>query len=236
MNFWKNFWHYHSISGPWLPNGVRKNFRDLGTFSVAFFHFQCWKSAIFLLPVCLTYWPRKYTTSVDNGGDNFYQVWSWYDHPLPTYSILDDNTLCDLDLWPFGLEQLSYLAGHVIDPLTKFEVRVSAHVQYHDLLLVGDVNVLSQSYSSTSTYRIALKKLNIWSHLQPFSATFLLCIHKKRLFVNFRYKFWHHRSIPTPRFPHKVRNFSDLKTPLIFALYILKVHHISTSSLFDLLT
>jgi len=106
----------------------------------------------------------------------------------------------------------------------------------HDLLLVGDVNVLSQSYSSTSTYRIALQKLNIWSHLQPFSATFLLCIHKKRLFVNFRYKFWHHRSIPRPWFPHKVRNFSDLKTPLIFALYILKVHHISTSSLFDLLT
>jgi len=27
----------------------------------------------------------------------------------------------DLDLWPFDLEQLSYMAGHVINPATKFE-------------------------------------------------------------------------------------------------------------------
>ena len=30
-----------------------------------FVHFIYWMSAIFLLPVCLTYWPRKYTTLVD---------------------------------------------------------------------------------------------------------------------------------------------------------------------------
>jgi len=35
--------------------------------------------AIFLLPVCLTYWPRKYTTRVDPHVDNSHQVWSWYD-------------------------------------------------------------------------------------------------------------------------------------------------------------
>ena len=29
-----------------------------------FLHFICWMSAIFLLPVCLTYWPRKYITRV----------------------------------------------------------------------------------------------------------------------------------------------------------------------------
>jgi len=42
-----------------------------------FFHFICWMSAIFLLAVCLTYWPRKYTTRIDPHGDNSHQVWSW---------------------------------------------------------------------------------------------------------------------------------------------------------------
>jgi len=61
-------------------------------------------SAIFLLPVCLTYWPRKYTTRANPHVDNSHQVWSWYDHPLPSYSVF----VCwhvtwpgDLDLWPW---------------------------------------------------------------------------------------------------------------------------------------
>ena len=81
-------------------------------------------SAIFLLPVCLTYWPRKYTTRVDPHVDNSHQVWSWYDHPLPSYSVF----FCwyvtwpgDLDLWPFDLEQLPYMACHETNPATKFE-------------------------------------------------------------------------------------------------------------------
>jgi len=44
-------------------------------------------SAIFLLSVCLTYWPRKYTTRVDPHVDNSHQVWSWWDHTLPSYSV-----------------------------------------------------------------------------------------------------------------------------------------------------
>jgi len=79
---------------------------------------------MYLLPVCLTYWPRKYTTRVDPQVDNSHQVWSWYDYPLPSYSVF----VCwyvtwpvDLDLWPFDLEQLSYMAGHVTNSATKFE-------------------------------------------------------------------------------------------------------------------
>jgi len=34
-------------------------------------HFIFWMSAIFLLPVCLTYWPRKYITRVDPHVDEF---------------------------------------------------------------------------------------------------------------------------------------------------------------------
>jgi len=37
-------------------------------------HFICWMSAIFLLPVCLTYWPRKYTTRVATHVDNCHQL------------------------------------------------------------------------------------------------------------------------------------------------------------------
>jgi len=81
-------------------------------------------SAIFLLPVCLTYWPRKYITRVDPHVDNSHQVWSWYDHTLPNYSVFVCWYVtwpCDLDLWPFDLEQLSCMAGHVPNPATKFE-------------------------------------------------------------------------------------------------------------------
>jgi len=56
-------------------------------------------SAIFLLPACFTYWPRKYTTRVDPHLDNSHQVWSWYDHLLPSYSVLD----CWYVTWPWPL-------------------------------------------------------------------------------------------------------------------------------------
>jgi len=81
-------------------------------------------SAIFLLPVCLTYWPRKYTTRVDPHVDNSHQVWSWYDHTLLSYSVFVwwyVTQPCDLDFWPFDLEQLSYIADHVANPATKYE-------------------------------------------------------------------------------------------------------------------
>jgi len=81
-------------------------------------------SAIFLLPVCLTYWPRKYTTRVDPHVDNSRQVWSWYDHTLLSYSVFVCRYVtgpCDLDLWPFDLEQMSYMASYVINPATKYE-------------------------------------------------------------------------------------------------------------------
>jgi len=65
-------------------------------FALIFLHFICWKSAIFLLPVCLTYWPRKYTTCINSHCNNFHHVWSRYDHPLPSYSDLAANTLRDL--------------------------------------------------------------------------------------------------------------------------------------------
>ena len=72
----------------------------------------------------LTYCPRKYTTCVEPHVDNSHQVWSWYEHPLPSYSVFVCRYVtwpCGLDLWPFDLVQLSYLAGHVANLATKFE-------------------------------------------------------------------------------------------------------------------
>jgi len=83
MNFRCKCRHRRSIRRPRFPIRVQ-NVSDLATFSIDFFlHFICWMSAIFLLPVCLTYWPRKYTTCVDPDVDNSHQVWSWYDHTAP---------------------------------------------------------------------------------------------------------------------------------------------------------
>ena len=90
-------------------------------FPLIFLHFTCWFSAIFLLPVCLTYWPKKYTTRVDPYVDNSHQVWSWYDRHCRVIAFLSADTSRDLDLWPFDLEQLSYMAGHVTNLATKFE-------------------------------------------------------------------------------------------------------------------
>ena len=56
-----------------------------------------------------------------------------------------------------------------------------------------------------------------------------------RLFMNFRSKFRHRRSIRRPRFPIKEQNFSDLLTFSV-DFCILNVRHISTSGLFDVLT
>jgi len=86
--------------------------------------------AIFLLPVCLTYWPRKYTTRVDPHVDNSYQVWSWYDHILPSYSVFVCRYVtwpCDLDLWSFYLEHISYMASHVTSLATKYENPTPVH-------------------------------------------------------------------------------------------------------------
>jgi len=116
VNFLYKFRHRRSIRWPRFPGRFGDVFRW-------FLHFICWMSAIFLLPVCLTYWPRKYTTRVDPHVNNSHQVWSWYDHPLPSYSVFVCWYVtwpCDLDLWPFDLEQLSCMAGHVTNLATKF--------------------------------------------------------------------------------------------------------------------
>jgi len=112
MNYRGKFRHHCLIPQPDFLYSAK--FLWFGNVFHSFLHFICWKSAIFLLPVCLTYWPRKYATRVNPTCDNFDQVWCWQDHPLPSYSVLVADKLRDF-------EQLSYMAGHVTNPATKFE-------------------------------------------------------------------------------------------------------------------
>jgi len=123
MNFRCKFRHHRSIRRPRFPIGVQ-NFSDLATFTVDFLHFICWMSAIFLLPGRLTYWPRKYTTRVEPHVDNSHQVWSWYYHTLPSYSVFVCRHVtwpCNLDLRSFDLEHMSCIASHVTNTATKYE-------------------------------------------------------------------------------------------------------------------
>jgi len=69
------------------------------------------------------------------------------------------------------------------------------------------------SYCSRSGRR----RLPYWTskveHIAAFTAIFSnICTApaQKRLFLNFRYKFWHRRSIPRPQFLIWVQNFADL--------------------------
>jgi len=86
------------------------NFGDLATFSVDYciLYSQCppYFYFRFVWPTDLESIPHAPNPHVDNS----HQVWSWYDHPLPSYTVF----VCwhvtwpgDLDLWPFDLEQLS---------------------------------------------------------------------------------------------------------------------------------
>jgi len=52
---------------------------------------------------------------VDPYVDNSYQVWSWYDHPMPSYS----DFVCWHVTWPFDLEQLFCMADQVANLATK---------------------------------------------------------------------------------------------------------------------
>jgi len=98
LHFRCKFRHRRSIRRPRFPVKSAKFWRFCDVFRW-FLHFIRRMSAIFLLPVCLTYWPRKYTTRVDPHIDNSHQVWSWNEHTLPSYSVL----VCRYITWPWPL-------------------------------------------------------------------------------------------------------------------------------------
>ena len=51
----------------------------------------------------------------------FHQVWSWHDHPLPSYSVIAADTLRDLVTLTFDLLSVVIHGGSRGNPSTKFE-------------------------------------------------------------------------------------------------------------------
>jgi len=106
MNFRCKFRHHLSIPWPWFSYKVQ-NFGDLPTFSIDFcilyaegppyFYFR------FVWPTDSESIPHTSTPH----GENFCQVWSWYDNPLLSYSVPANDTLRDLVTWTFDLFTLN---------------------------------------------------------------------------------------------------------------------------------
>ena len=106
---------------------------------------------------------------------------------------------------------------------------LGAYVIAHSAVLIKAVDEFVRMREITRFVKVALKcliavvlvddDLPYWTskvvHLVAFTAIFsnICTAHaQKRLFMNFRCKFRHRRSIRRPRFPIKVQNFSDLAT------------------------
>jgi len=47
----------------------------------------------FLFPVCVTYFHKKWAIGCLAEWDNFHKMWSWSDHPFPSYDTSTANTL-----------------------------------------------------------------------------------------------------------------------------------------------
>jgi len=100
MNFRCKFKHRCLIRQPRFPIDC-KILAIWRRFQLFVLHFICRISAIFLLPVCLTYWPRQYIT--------------------PSLKLIWPSTTGLSRFWPFDLEDLTYMAGHVTNLVIKFE-------------------------------------------------------------------------------------------------------------------
>ena len=125
MNFRCKFRHQRSICRPRFPIRVQ-NFSDLATFSVGFFAFYMLNVG-HISTSGLTHWPRKYTTRVDPHIDYSFQVWSWYDHTLPSYSVF----VCWYVTWPCDLDvsALRHL-GH-LKQITWFRACAESHTFFN---------------------------------------------------------------------------------------------------------
>jgi len=120
LNFRCKFRHRRSIRRPLFPVKVQ-NFGDLAKFSVDFCILYARISTVFLPPICLTYWPRKYTTRVDPTSIILTKLEVDMTIHCRDIAFLSADTSrdCDLHLWPFHLEQLEYMAGHVTNLATN---------------------------------------------------------------------------------------------------------------------
>jgi len=99
--------------------------------------------------------------------------------------------------------ELSAKTKTVYGPVLKI-TQLSAHAQNHvsiercrksfTAIVLGDHDfpLIASNLGNLTAFRA------IFSHIFTVHA-------QKRLFMNFRLKYWHHHSVPWPRFPYRVR-------------------------------
>ena len=108
-------------------------FRRFGDVFRWLLHFIFWMSAIFPLPVCLTYWPRKYTTRVDPTLiiPTKFEVDMCIHYRV--IAFLSADTSRNLVTLTFDLEQLQCMAGDVSNLATKLEdpIGITFPIDYH---------------------------------------------------------------------------------------------------------
>jgi len=119
MNFQCKFRHRRLICRPRFPFRVQ-NFSDLATFSDDF---------CILYAECPPYfyfrfvWPTD-LESLPHASNPTSIIPTRFEVDMPSYSIFVCwyvTRSCDLDLWPFVLEQMSYMASQVTNLATKYE-------------------------------------------------------------------------------------------------------------------
>ena len=91
---------FDSLTPISLQGTIFRRFEDVFCWLL---HWISWISAIFLFR---SRWPtdlEKCATWCAPRDESFYQVWSWYDYPLPSYSIIAAHTLRDLVTLTFDL-------------------------------------------------------------------------------------------------------------------------------------
>jgi len=117
----------------------------------------------------------------------------------------------------------------------KRRMSFCACAKSRDLLKVSYVSYCSRSRRR----RFTVLDFKSWAYRSIYGhfRQHLYCACAETLFMNFRCKFRHRRSIPRPRCPIRVKKFGDSATFSVdFCFLYLNVRHISTSGLFDLLT
>ena len=110
VHFRSKIWRHHRVPRPRFPicaQEFRRFRRKLGQYSVFFTaharngHISVSDLRTFSVdffignPVYLAYWPRKRATCGATHVDPFRQVWSWYDDPSPSSSVVGADTLRD---------------------------------------------------------------------------------------------------------------------------------------------
>ena len=118
-----------------------------------------------------------------------YSLYNFYGATIKTNGVIHQNSV-----WPCDKDHTTLCAC-----AKSWHPGARCHKSFTTIVL-GDHNFAlnASNFGKLTTFRA------IFSHIFTAHAP-------KRLFMNFRLKFWHHHSIPWPRFPYRAWYFANLR-------------------------